>query len=62
MLICIFCEYNTGEFKLACCEKDGKHIYVCKPCLHYNYKGMKIDSRHPKRCNFCKNEPHVKLI
>lgn len=61
MLKCFYCE-GEAKFKLICCEKQGKQIHLCKPCLQQNWRGMKYDPWHPKQCNFCKNSPEVKLI
>jgi hypothetical protein len=61
MLECFYCE-GEAKFKLICCEKQGKQIYLCKPCLQQNWRGMKYDPYRPKQCNICKNYPQVKLI
>jgi hypothetical protein len=56
MLKCFYCE-GEAKFKLICCEKQGKQIHLCKPCLQQNWRGMKYDPWHPKQCNFFKNNP-----
>ena len=51
------------EFFLQCCiKKEGRLVYLCKPCLQQNYRGMCTDFNHPRQCSFCREFPYIKLI
>ena len=56
---CYYCVENYSVFQTGCCFEKK---YMCKSCLHQNYKGMKQDKHHVVYCPFCDKKPYIQLV
>lgn len=56
---CYYCVENYSVFQTGCCFEKK---YMCKSCLHQNYRGMRQDKHYAVYCPFCDREPYIQLV